>query len=161
VPRPYRILVTGSRDWDDVGLLTRELKAAIGEAASLGRPAVIVHGDCETGADAMADRLARSAGLTPEAHPADWEGPCRASCKPGHRRRCRDGTDYCPAAGPFRNAEMVAAGADAALAFIKNGSPGATGCAALAERARIRVRRYLDPWKASDSGKAGKRYLWL
>jgi hypothetical protein len=143
VPRPYRILVTGSRDWDDIDLLTCELKAAIGEAVSLGRPVVVVHGDCPTGADAMADRLARSAGLTPEAHPADWEGPCRASsCKPGHRRRRRDGADYCPAAGLFRNAEMVAAGADACLAFIRNGSAGATGCADLAERAGIAVGRH-------------------
>lgn len=88
-----------------------------------GRRAVIVHGACPTGADAIADRLSRDHGFTVEPHPADW---------------ARHGK----AAGPIRNQEMVEAGADICLSFILNGSPGATGCTDMAERAGIPVRRF-------------------
>lgn len=120
---PYRILVTGSRDWDDGDLLAWELGLATGEALRDGRRAVIVHGACPTGADALAVRLSRDHGFDTEPHPADWD------------RRGK-------AAGPRRNREMVQAGADICLAFIKDGSAGATGCADMAERAGIPVRRF-------------------
>jgi len=35
-------------------------------------------------------------------------GTRRPSCPPGHRRVRPDGSDYCPSAGPNRNADMVA-----------------------------------------------------
>ena len=122
--RPYRILVTGSRDWpDDDEQLPWELGLATGEGTRDGRRVVIVHGACPTGADALADRLSRDHGFDVEAHPADWE---------------RHGK----AAGPIRNREMVDAGADVCLSFILDASPGATGCADMAERAGIPVRRF-------------------
>jgi hypothetical protein len=123
-PGPYRILVTGSRDWpDDDELLPYELGLAIGDGSREGRRVVIVHGACPTGADALADRLARDHGFDVEPHPADWE---------------RHGKT----AGPIRNREMTEAGADVCLAFVKDCSPGATGCADMAERAGIPVRRF-------------------
>jgi hypothetical protein len=116
----YRILVTGSRDWDDLELFNFALSAA---AEPHLPDVVIVHGFCQTGADPMADEWARSRGLDPERHPAGWH-------------------QYGRSAGPRRNAEMVALGADLCLAFIKNGSRGATGCAALAKAAGIRTVPY-------------------
>jgi YspA, cpYpsA-related SLOG family len=120
---PYRILVTGSRDWDDEALLGYQLGVAAFEGLRAAREIVIVHGACPTGADEIADRIARFHGHAVEAHPADWERAGRA-------------------AGPIRNREMVTAGADVCLAFVKDCSPGAAGCADMAERAGIPVRRF-------------------
>jgi len=120
--RPYRILVTGSRDWDNFDVV----QAALATACYQNVPAVIVNGACPTGADAIASWWIRShkvIGLTEERHPADW-------------------TTHGRAAGPIRNKHMVDLGADIALAFIRNGSRGATGCADLAEAAGIPVRRW-------------------
>ncbi|MFJ5294470.1 DUF2493 domain-containing protein [Streptomyces sp. NPDC088348] len=120
--QPYRILVTGSRDWADHDVVRDALAAATYQHV----PAVIVHGACPSGADAMASwwvRRYRHLGLTEERHPADWKANGRA-------------------AGPIRNALMVNLGADVCLAFIKGGSRGASHTAGLAELAGITVRRY-------------------
>ncbi|MFJ2110551.1 SLOG family protein [Streptomyces sp. NPDC087850] len=120
--RPYRILITGSRDWDDYDLI----HAALTFACFQQVPAVIVHGACPTGADALASRWVhrhRAIGLSEELHPAMWRWHGRA-------------------AGPRRNAHMVHLGADITLAFIRNRSRGATGCADLAEAAGIPVKRW-------------------
>jgi len=142
----YRILVTGSRLWSD-GL---SVAAALGDTVpGRARDVVVVHGMCDprrpgTGqmvpwaeaesfpledqmrlasADWLADRWAVMHGAGYERHPADWER-------------------FPNTAGPRRNAEMVALGADVVLAFILDGSRGATHCADLAERAGIPVRRF-------------------
>jgi hypothetical protein len=120
--KPYRILITGSRDWDNALLL----EAALANACYQNVPAVIVHGACRTGADALASRWVqqhRVIGLTEEMHPAQWQWHGKA-------------------AGPRRNARMVSLGADACLAFIRNGSRGASHTAALAEQAGIPTRRW-------------------
>ncbi|WP_435279134.1 DUF2493 domain-containing protein [Streptomyces sp. 1222.5] len=144
----YRILVTGSRDWTDHNLVRDALANAIYQHT----PAVIVHGACPTGADAIASWWARSyrhLSVTEEAHPADWDH-CTDRCLQGHRKQKRpDDTahpgvcdDYCPAAGPRRNRELIRLGADVCLAFIKGGSRGASHTARLAEQAGIPVRRW-------------------
>jgi len=95
-----RVIVCGSRAWAD--------PAAVGQRLDRERrPFVLIHGDCRRGADAMADRWARAAGVTVEAHPADWR---------------RLGT----AAGPARNRAMLAAGADLVIAFRAAGRSNGT-----------------------------------
>jgi hypothetical protein len=138
---PYRILVTGSRAWDDWRTITGALIQARRDGNPDQGPTIVVHG-CALGADYLAAQAARKLGWEVEAHPAEWGAPCRPECVLGHRRPGRDGFSYCPAAGNYRNAEMVALGADACLAFIKDGSAGATHCAGLAEKAGIPVRRF-------------------
>ncbi|MGQ4343532.1 DUF2493 domain-containing protein [Streptomyces sp. SAS_275] len=148
MPDPYRVLVTGSRDWDD--------DTAIGEALSEAiRPVwhdhnvVIVHGACPSGADQMAHEWAEVFGVDVERHPADWDH-CTDNCPQGHRKPKRRGdtahpgvcADYCPSAGPRRNRELIRLGAGVCLAFIRNGSRGASHTAALAEQAGIPVRRF-------------------
>ncbi|WP_433520111.1 DUF2493 domain-containing protein (plasmid) [Nonomuraea sp. CA-143628] len=124
--RPFRVLVTGSRRWDDEGVI----HLALSELLFQHKTIVLVHGDCSRGADRIADQWAafRNAGeWTPvlvERHPADWNGPAGRG------------------AGYARNAEMIALGADLVLAFIVDASRGASHAADLAEKAGIPVRRY-------------------
>jgi hypothetical protein len=117
-----RLLVTGSRDWKDVGVLTHWLDDAWHYLTDfVGGEVTLVHGDAH-GADRMAQGVWLNWGLPVEPHPADW--------RLGRR------------AGYIRNAEMVSLGADLCVAFIYHRSKGATMCAGLAEKAGIAVRRY-------------------
>jgi hypothetical protein len=125
---PYRVLVTGSRDWEDRKAIDDFLTALAAANTFHNRPTVIVHGACPRGADAMADDWARwharhSPLIEVERHRANWEIN-------GKR------------AGFIRNAHMVNLGADICLAFIRNGSRGASHTARLAEEAGIPVRRW-------------------
>ncbi len=132
---PYRILITGARDWTDDGTVEAALERAVTEAGS--KPVVVVHGGCPSGADALANRWAVNhdyLGVDVEAYPADW-------------------IKHGKAAGFRRNAQMVDLGADICLAFIKpcqrlkpacrdqppHDSHGTAHCANLARRAGILV----------------------
>lgn len=136
-----RILVTGSRTWTDWRTISEALIQARRDL-NPDRVPVLVQG-CARGADSLAAQAARKLGWEVEDHPADWGAECRGSCPArNHRIAGRTGETYCPAAGHYRNAEMVALGADICLAFIRNRSEGATSCANLAEKAGIPVRRF-------------------
>lgn len=139
---PTRIIGTGSRVFTHATAVESVLIEAV---ADFGQGVTVVHGHAKGGADALIDHIATRLGLTVERHPADWTGPCRATCKPGHRRVRRDGATFCPAAGNYRNQEMVDLGADLVLAFLVEPrvSPctGTRDCARRAEAAGIPVRR--------------------
>lgn len=77
---PVIAIVTGSRDWTDV----RAIEAPM---LSLPTGSILFHGDCPTGADAIADSIARTIGMEVRRFPADWRR---------HGRR----------AGPLRNRGM-------------------------------------------------------
>jgi hypothetical protein len=113
---PYRLLVTGSRDWQDRKAIAIALNR---QHVAWGRPgdAVLVVGDAD-GADAIAAELWSKVGLPVEVHTADWD-------KEGKR------------AGMIRNAEMVASGVDACLAFSRNDSPGTRHCSELAVKSAV------------------------
>lgn len=64
-----RLLVTGSREWDDVTTLESTLERWL-QASPL--PLVLVHGDCPRGADRLADLWARRKGIAVERFPAEW-----------------------------------------------------------------------------------------
>ncbi len=117
-----RVLVTGSRDWLGAGTILDALRAL---PLPTCEQITVVHGGAP-GADALAGRIARRLGYQVEIHPAVW----------------RPNGVYNPQAGLLRNRKMVELGADLCLAFIRNGSRGASHCARLAEEAGIETRRY-------------------
>ena len=116
----YRILVTGSRDWVDPSVIARSLASLALEAAYLDKEPVVVHGDCPTGADAMAQAICEAVGIRTERHPADWN-------------------KHGKAAGPIRNQEMVDSGVDICYAFSNGGSRGTKDCKARASAAGVEV----------------------
>lgn len=127
--RPYRVLVTGSRDWPKPADVFAALNDAQRQAE--GRLLVVVHGACPTGADAYARQWARA-----------QQGQGEAVIEDPHRANWRPGGVFDRSAGFRRNAEMVQLGADVCLAFIRNGSRGASHTASLAEQAGIPTRRW-------------------
>lgn len=122
-----RIGVTISRDWDDFEAIEDALYEACHASTSVTGHTIsfhkvtVVHGASQM--DFAIAGMAHVLGMDLEPHPADWKA-------------------YGKGAGMVRNSEMVASGADVWLAFIKNGSRGASDCAAKAEAAGIPVRRY-------------------
>ena len=118
VASPRRVLVTGSRTWTDTGAIRDALAAVWGHG-----DAVLVTGACPRGADRLAEACWTSWGGRVECHPADWDRHGRA-------------------AGLQRNTAMVELGADVCLAFIRDGSRGASHTVALAEAAGIPTRRH-------------------
>lgn len=128
-----RILITGSRTWDRPELVSAAMVAAVRTHARRRGlwhgPATwvtVVHGACPNGADQMAHDFALKVDWTIERHPANWD-------KYGKR------------AGFVRNADMVNLGADVCLAFIRDGSRGASMTADLAEKAGIPTVRVPYP----------------
>lgn len=122
--------MTGSRDWWPPSTVCQWL-GYYHLCTEADEVLTVVHGACPTGADQMASRwvdMKRGAPFVVigEAHPAIW----------------RPNRIYNPQAGLLRNRKMVELGADICLAFIKNGSRGATHCAGLAEEAGIPTRRF-------------------
>jgi hypothetical protein len=121
--KPYAVMVTGTRRKD---LCLRDWVRACLDAAA---PAFVVLGDCPTGVDALALEWCEE-NLTPDdyqVHRADWKA-------------------FGPAAGPKRNAAMVAHAAQLkidwppvfVLAFPRGG-PGTRDCMAQARRAGLTV----------------------
>lgn len=97
---PFKLLVCGSRDWED----RATIKDALDGLALKYGPLHVIHGDCR-GPDQVAARRAEFLGFTVTAFPADWE-------------------THGKAAGPIRNLQMLDEKPDGVLAFQRNGSRG-------------------------------------
>ena len=92
----FRVLVCGARDWDDGGMVRRELALLLGSHRA--ESVVVIEGEAR-GADTWARQAAVSLGMQVLSFPADWER---------HHR----------AAGPIRNQKMLVEGRpDAVWAF--------------------------------------------
>lgn len=124
-----KVLITGSRDWDDFGAICDHLDAYALSAEAKREELILIHGACWTGADELVNRWLclreieqSAAGIREDRHPADW-------AKFGKR------------AGYVRNQQMVDQQPDVCLAFIRNDSRGASMTAGLAEKAGVRTIR--------------------
>ncbi|MFI0156268.1 SLOG family protein [Streptomyces lydicus] len=153
--RTVRVLTTGSREHQDTQLIEDALLDSWHDAVQIyghGVRIAFVEGACPDGADLIVHRwaLAHEAyGVVSERLEADWDH-CAPNCPPapGHRRRKKPGDtahpgkldDFCPGAGPRRNAELVRRGAYLCLGFPLGRSYGTRNCMKLARAASIPVR---------------------
>lgn len=118
----YRILATGSREFDDRRAIVNALWSSLidlGYRWGTSDPPILVHGECPSGADAIASEVWQGWGFPEEAHPADWSIGRKA--------------------GPLRNQAMVDAGADLCIAFFKRTAKnvGTRHCSGRAKAAGI------------------------
>lgn len=134
----FRILVTGSRDWEDWRTVYMALNAVCDEfdlwhtpSQEYGRlipdpgKVSVLHGACPTGADEWADGWCIANLLEAQRYPAKW----RVLGKK---------------AGFIRNEQMVNTYPDLVLAFWKNKSKGTGHTIDLAEDRGIPVRIWTD-----------------
>ncbi len=91
---PTRVLICGSRDYDNTDTIRRTIYRLMGQYRDL----VIVEGGAK-GADRIAHDVATKAGLTVETFEADWK-------------------THGMAAGPLRNISMLESGIDECHAFV-------------------------------------------
>lgn len=146
------IALTGSREHPKPELAVYAVADyVLNEAPGL---VVVRHGDCpgEQSVDAVVaawiDECGQLLGVTADPMPADWDH-CTDRCKPGHRRLKQPGDtahpglldDYCPAAGPLRNARMLAKvpRPELLIAAPHGQSVGTRGCMKIAAAAGIRI----------------------
>jgi len=140
------IQVTGSREvkQGDRPVLEAGLRQVVGDTPG---PHTLRHG-AAPGADRLFAAIAAAWGWEVISRPADWDGPCRDACKPGHRRSKKYGTGTsCPAAGHYRNQEMVDEGADRGIAALREGArnSGTRGCIDRMKAAGIDVHEVVVP----------------
>lgn len=154
MPEPYVLAVTGSRHHTNRRLIREALTEAI-HAAPAGADIEVRHGDCPTGADALVAHLLRqhrafgnvfNRPAMERAIPADWDHctpdcpnePHRVTKLRGDRHHPGQLDDYCPGAGPRRNALLVD-GAHLLLAFPLGLSYGTRNCMKQARNAGVPV----------------------
>lgn len=125
---PPRLLITGSRTWTDRAVI-RDALRTWWDSTGRNPDAVLVSGKCPKGADRICEEIWTRNGLTLELHPAKWQKP--------------DGT-VDKRAGFTRNAAMVDTAPDHLIAFIMNGSNGATHTLNYARKKGIPVTLHED-----------------
>ena len=112
----FRLLVTGSRDWSDVEVITAELQFV----AKKYNNVVLVSGHA-IGADRIAEEIAVGLGWVVEIHEPDW-------------------TLHGKSAGFKRNTTMLETEVQAVLAFHKDNSKGTADTIRKAKERKIPTR---------------------
>lgn len=112
---PFRVIVAGSRGFNNYGLLCEKLDRLLSRQGNV----VIVSGTAR-GADLLGERYAEERGYVINRFPADWD-------------------TYGKRAGYLRNKEM-AENADGLVAFWDGKSRGTKHMIELAEKGRLKVR---------------------
>ncbi len=116
-----RLLVCGPRDLKDRDAVWATLDREHAESPIT----LLIHGDCETGADSFAAQWAGRLGIPLDPHPVRWSDVTVPGAMVKYDRR---GRAYNAAAGPMRNTEMLDTLPDKVLAFVHKdrwqGTPG-------------------------------------
>lgn len=133
-PPPERVIVCGSRNWEDRKRIEDRLFDISLETENL--KCTIVHGKAK-GADRIADQVANRLGLLTEPHPAMWTVH-------GDDCSCYPGKEICNAAGPRRNRLMASIGADLCIAFWDGKSTGTKDMIDVARAAGIPVEIIME-----------------
>ncbi|AKC02821.1 GTP-binding domain [Gordonia phage GordTnk2] len=116
----HKILVTGSRYWDDYQMVQDLICDVLSDFEWYSKECELIHGGAP-GADEMAARFCSGYfDMTVTEFPADWG-------------------KHGKSAGPKRNQQMVDYGADICLAFIMPNSKGTMDCLKRAAVAGIQV----------------------
>ena len=131
-----RVLMTGSREWTNEEQI-RDAFRTWWRLSNPDNPTLICGG--AKGADSLAEKVWRDAGLPVEVHPAAWD--VHEGCW------CKDHTRRCGFAGHRRNREMVESGADICFAFLVPGAGnrGTRNCMETAQKAGIEV---VEVWQS-------------
>lgn len=148
-------MVTGSKSWTFLPTVDDVLSLYTREAFAVGERLTVIHGDCGQGGDELTKRWVTRKNrsgwpVDQQRFPADWAAPCADRCRRHRRGRRRDGREFCPAAGMYRNEHMAHAllaelpqhpGGGFCEALIRDGSPGATHAANYARSQNIPTER--------------------
>ena len=116
----FRLLVSGSRTWTDVEVITTELQFIAGKYNNV----VLVSGHA-IGADRIAEEVATDLGWVIEIHEPDW-------------------TLNGKSAGFKRNTAMLESDVQAVLAFHKDGSSGTADAIKKAKERKIPTRVLIE-----------------
>lgn len=149
----YRLLVTGSREYDDRMALRTALDRVL-DSLREGVSLVVVCGDEDPAYATGAEKIAREWALEVEGdglavrlerRPADWRGACRTDspdggpgCEPDHREWWR-GRSLCPAAGRYRNEEACQSGVHGGLGALRTGTVSSIARDCLSRMVRHRI----------------------
>ena len=116
----YRLMITGSRTWDDKEVIVHELQFI----AKKYKNVVLVSGHA-VGADRLAEEVAIGLGWVVEIHEPDWK---------------LNGDS----AGYKRNTTMLETGVQAVLAFHKDGSKGTADAIRKAKDRKVPTRVLIE-----------------
>lgn len=98
----FRVIIAGTRDFDDYGLLCRHTDYMLSDKRTKRR--IVIVSGAARGADTLGEQYARERGYQIRRYPADWY-------------------KYGKKAGPLRN-DLMARNADALIAYWDGRSPG-------------------------------------
>ena len=114
----FKVIVAGSREFNDFGLLCEHCDRLLAQKHQTHR--IVIVSGAARGADTLGERYAHERGYSIEQYPADWEHAGKA-------------------AGFIRNAQMASV-ADALIAFWDGQSRGTAHMIELARKHELQVR---------------------
>ena len=118
-PGVFKVIIAGSRGFNDYGLLRAKVDILLSRKVSALNEIVILSGHCN-GADLLGEKYAREKKYRVETYLPNWDM-------------------YGRAAGPIRNAEM-ARNANALIAFWDEKSPGTKNMINEAQENKLEIR---------------------